>query len=107
LRSPASELAALSVEHFQQRLGRWVIADLIGKGRRVRSVPMPSWAKAAADRWTNSAGIAEGRILRAINKADRLASDHVLSATLRNAAGCDRNGVLSAGLTLRKSLSQL
>jgi integrase len=72
-----SELAALSVDHLQQRHGRWVIVDLIGKGRRVRSVPMPSWAKMATDRWTGSAGITEGRILRAINKADRLASDRM------------------------------
>ena len=39
------ETAALTLEHIQQRDGRWVIVDLIGKGARVRSVPMPSWAK--------------------------------------------------------------
>jgi site-specific recombinase XerD len=72
-----SELAVLSVEHIQQRGGRWLIVDLIGKGQRVRSVPMPSWAKAAVDRWTEPAGIVEGRILRAINKADRIVGDRM------------------------------
>jgi integrase len=72
-----SELAALSIEHIQQRNGRWVIVDLIGKGLRVRSVPMPSWAKTAADRWTESVGITAGRVFRAINKADRLVSDRM------------------------------
>jgi site-specific recombinase XerC len=43
------EAAALSVEHIQLRDARWVIVDLIGKGRRVRTVPMPSWAKHAID----------------------------------------------------------
>jgi integrase len=72
-----SELAALSIEHIQQRDGRWVIVDLIGKCLRVRSVPMPSWAKTATDRWTESAGINGGRVFRAINKAGRLVSDRM------------------------------
>jgi site-specific recombinase XerD len=67
-----SELAALTLEHLQQRDGRWVIIDLIGKGQRVRSVPMPAWAKAAVDRWTQVTGLAKGRVLRAINKGDRI-----------------------------------
>ena len=48
------ETAALTLEHIQQRDGRWVIVDLVGKGARVRSVPMPSWAKAAVDVWVPS-----------------------------------------------------
>jgi integrase/recombinase XerD len=41
------ETAALTLEHIQQREGRWVLVDLVGKGGRIRSVPMPAWAKAA------------------------------------------------------------
>jgi site-specific recombinase XerD len=70
-----SELAELALVHIQKRGDRWMIVDLVGKGKRVRSVPMPSWAKAAIDRWTESAGITEGRILLAINKADAIVSD--------------------------------
>jgi len=44
-----SEVAALTAEHVQQRDGRWVIVDLIGKGNRIRSVPIPSWTKKAID----------------------------------------------------------
>ena len=43
------EAATLSVEHIQLRDARWVIVDPIGKGGRVRSVPMPSWTKHAID----------------------------------------------------------
>jgi site-specific recombinase XerD len=68
-----SELAALTIEHVQQRDGRWVIIDLVGKGSRVRSVPVPSWAKAAVDRWVAAAGISTGRLLQPVNKADQLA----------------------------------
>jgi integrase len=37
-----NELAELDVETIQQREGRWVLADLEGKGRRIRTVPSPS-----------------------------------------------------------------
>src|SRR5437764_57224 len=40
-----SEVAALEVRHLQQRDGRWVTVDLVGKGRRTRSVLIPSWAR--------------------------------------------------------------
>ena len=52
-----SELASLELGRIQQREGRWVIVDLQGKRSRVRSVPMPAWAKAAVDRWTAVAAI--------------------------------------------------
>jgi site-specific recombinase XerD len=42
------EAASLTTEHVQQRDGRWVIVDLTGRGNRLRSVPVPSFAKA---RW--------------------------------------------------------
>ena len=42
-----SEVAALTVGHVQQRDGRWCIVDLVGKHGRVRTIPMPTWAKVA------------------------------------------------------------
>jgi len=47
------EASNLKLEHIQLRDARWVIVDLVGKGNRVRSVPMPSWCKAAIDEWTH------------------------------------------------------
>lgn len=49
--------------------------DLEGKGKRVRTVPMPDWAKAAIDRWTVAAGIAAGNLMRPVNKGDELAGE--------------------------------
>jgi integrase len=66
------ELLALTLESEQQREEHWVIADLVGKGGHVRTVPIPSWVKAAVDAWTTAAGISEGRVFRAINKAGRI-----------------------------------
>jgi len=35
------EIVSLEVENIQQRDGRWRIADLIGKRKRIRTVPIP------------------------------------------------------------------
>lgn len=71
------ELAGLRVSDIQQREGRWVIVDLAGKRGRIRSVPIPAWAKAAVDRWTAASGIGDGRLFRAVGKAGRLAGDRL------------------------------
>ncbi|MDQ3811357.1 MAG: site-specific integrase, partial [Chloroflexota bacterium] len=67
-----SEVAMLEVRHVQQRDGRWVIVDLVGKGRRTWSVPMPSWATAALDAWLDAARISDGRVFRSLRKGGRL-----------------------------------
>jgi site-specific recombinase XerD len=59
-----SEAAALTVEHIQQREGRWVIVDLRGKRNKLRSVPIPAWCKALVDAWTSAAGISSGLVFR-------------------------------------------
>src|SRR5580700_2683765 len=38
-----NEAANLRVEDVQQRENHWAIVDLVGKGRHVRTVPMPDW----------------------------------------------------------------
>lgn len=52
-----AEAAALAVETLQQLEEHWVIADLVGKGSHVRTVPVPSWVKAAVDDWLNAAEV--------------------------------------------------
>jgi len=64
-----SEVSSLSFDHIQQREGRWVFVDLIGKGNRIRTIPIPSWVKSAIDEWVNATGIsAPGLIFRPIHK---------------------------------------
>jgi integrase len=67
-----SELVGLEISEVQTRQGHWAIVDLIGKGRRVRTVPIPQWAKRALDRWITAAGITEGRIFRAVTKRGKV-----------------------------------
>ena len=44
-----AELVGLGTKDFQVREEHWVIADLIGKGKHIRTVPVPVWAKLAVD----------------------------------------------------------
>jgi integrase len=67
-----SELLAVTLESIQQREGRWVVADLVGKGRQVRAVPIPTSVKTAVDEWTITAGITNGVVFRAINRMGRV-----------------------------------
>src|SRR5919106_4701376 len=66
------ELLALRLESLQQREEHWVIAELVGKGGHVRTVPVPTWVKATIDTWTTVAGITHGAVFRAINKTGRI-----------------------------------
>src|SRR3954453_16086879 len=63
-----SEVAALTMNHVQQRDGRWCIVDLVGKHGRVRTVPMPTWVKVAIDAWTAMAGVTDGHVFRPVNR---------------------------------------
>ncbi len=104
-----SEVAALTFAHIKQREGRWVIVDLIGKRKRVRTVPIPSWAKQAIDEWTQTAGLSSGRIFRAVNKGDRVVGDSLSSQAVQDvvkefAAKC---GYELAAHDLRRTFAKL
>jgi integrase/recombinase XerD len=71
------EAVALTMEHIQQRDGRWVIVDLRGKHGRIRTVPVPAWVKQAIDLWSDAAGITARRILRALNRHEQVIGDSV------------------------------
>lgn len=61
-----------------------MIVDLMGKGRKVRSVPIPSFAKAAIDAWIDALTFciptlyvegkltSVGRVFRPVNKGDNV-----------------------------------
>jgi integrase len=66
------ELASLYIEDIQMREGRWVIADLRGKGGRVRTVAVPIWVKQGINAWTTAAELEDGRLLRSISKSGKL-----------------------------------
>jgi integrase/recombinase XerD len=75
-----SEVTALRVEDLQQREGRWLIVDLVGKGGRVRSVPIAPWVKAAIDRWLSAARINADCVFRAVDKGGSVRRDKMTDA---------------------------
>lgn len=104
-----SELAALTFAHIQQREARWVIVDLVGKGNRVRTIPMPTWCKAQIDVWSEAAQVSEGYVFRPIDKGDTMRGDgmtaqSVFAAVKKHAANCDLN---IAPHDLRRSFAKL
>ncbi len=77
-----AELLALEVDEIEQREGRWVIPDLMGKGNRRRTVPVPAAVKLRIDEWVQAAGAAGldrskpgGKLFRPISKAGKLNGD--------------------------------
>jgi integrase len=84
------ELLALQLGWIQQREEHWVIADLVGKGGHVRTVPMPAWVKHALNAWTTAAGITEGTVFRAISRVGRVWGDRMTAKAAAAAAGIDK-----------------
>jgi integrase/recombinase XerD len=79
-----AEAAGLIFGHVQQRDGRWVLIDLIGKRDKIRSVPIPNWAKVAIDEWSKASGVSGGLIFRAVNKGDRVVGDGITPQAIYN-----------------------
>jgi site-specific recombinase XerD len=67
-----SELVGLELDEIQVRQGHWAVVDLVGKGGHIRTVPIPSWAKAALDNWTRAANVTEGKIFRAVARKGKV-----------------------------------
>jgi site-specific recombinase XerD len=60
------ELSDLTLDHLQRREEHWAIIDLVGKGRHVRTVPVPDWVKRTIDDWLTAAGVTNGRVFRRV-----------------------------------------
>lgn len=83
------ELASPTVEYIQMRENLWVIADLSGKGRRVRTVAVQAWVKNGINAWQTAAGIEEGLLFRSIRKGGKVGetlSDWAVWAVVTEAA---------------------
>lgn len=85
-----SEVVALTFAHIQERSGRWVILDLVGKHQRVRTVPMAQWCKQAIDEWVAQAGFPitpEGHLFRRLNKGGRVTGATMVPQAIHNMVG--------------------
>lgn len=98
------EAASLTINHLVKLgNGRYIIHDLVGKGNRIRTIPVPGWAINHLAVWLRAAGIRDGLIFRAVNKADQLAGP------VKTRSGGMTDGGLSANSIYKiiKSAGQL
>jgi site-specific recombinase XerD len=82
-----AEIAQLDVAVVRAHDGRWVLANLRGKGKRLRTLPLPGVVKNAWDRWVDAAGLESGRVIRAINRHGRVWGKGVTEDTIWRIVG--------------------
>ncbi|MDQ3042161.1 MAG: tyrosine-type recombinase/integrase, partial [Acidobacteriota bacterium] len=105
-----AEAAILSVSHIQQREGRWAIVDIVGKRDKMRTIPMPSWAKATIDNWTYATRIDEGFIFRRVNKGGNLMGEGMTEQAIYNIVLSYSEKLLNQGIAphdLRRTFAKL
>jgi integrase len=103
------EAASLAFEHLQQREERWVIADLVGKHGRIRTVPIPAWVDAAISRWAAAVGLSTGRVFRALDKRGRIRSERLSAQSIFNILKiyAAKTGVLVTPHDIRRTYAHL
>jgi Phage integrase family len=62
-----SETVNLRLDQLQLRESHWVIVDMVGKGGRLRTVPVPAWCKGLIDVWIHDTGVTEGKVFRRVS----------------------------------------
>lgn len=72
-----SEVVGLNLDQLQSREGHWVIVNLVGKGARLRTVPVPSWSKELVDAWLQHSGVSDGKVFRQVLKGGVLQASGV------------------------------
>jgi integrase len=88
----------------------WVIPDLIGKGKHIRTVPVPVWAKRAVDVWITAAGICDGVIFRRVSRLGKIWGDGITPKAIWHAvkAAAKRAGIKDlAPHDLRRTCARL
>lgn len=58
-----AEVVTITRSHVRCQENRWLLADIRGKGKRLRSVGIPYWTKEAVDRWIAAAPITDDKPL--------------------------------------------
>jgi len=77
------ELVNLSINQLQLRDERWVIANLVGKRNKTRTVTVPTWTKQAIDDYLDATQIYSGQLFQAMRKNGEIKWDHISPETVR------------------------
>ena len=77
-----AELASLTLNHLQQRHHVWVLANILGKRNKLRTVVIPDWAMRALNVYIQAAKISNGHIFRPVVKSDKIHGEVITTKTL-------------------------
>jgi site-specific recombinase XerD len=77
------ELVNLSIDQLQLRDGRWIIANLIGKRNKTRTVTIPTWTKQAIYAYLDATDIHSGRLFQAMSRGGKIQWDHISPESVR------------------------
>ena len=105
-----AEASILSFHHIEQREGRWAIVDIVGKRDKMRTVPMPSWAKATIDAWKTVAHLESGFVFRRVNKGDKLMGESITPQAIRDIVNSYAEKLENQGIAshdLRRTFAKL
>lgn len=78
-----SELVALTIGHLQIREGHHVIADMLGKGNRIRTIKLPVAVRRAIDEWLQASGrilTPDSLVFVAMRKGNHVAEGETITA---------------------------
>jgi len=78
------ELTKLKPSQLQLRDGRWVIANLVGKRNKARTVTVPTWVKQAIDAYVKACNIQSGRLFQAMSKSGNIQHEQICGETIRD-----------------------
>ena len=76
------ELVKLTLSQLQQREGRWVIVDLVGKRRKSRTVTVPAWVKVCIDAYLAATHVQNGHLFHAMTKGGHVSKDQLSTETV-------------------------
>jgi len=94
-----AELVGLKKKDFQMREEHWIVADLVGKGKHIRTVPVPLWTKRVVEEWIAAAEIDDGSVFRRVNHFGRIWGSGITpNVELMPCIECAR-AIIQAGIT--------
>lgn len=102
-----SEIVSLTVDHIARREGRWVILNLVGKGNKMRTVPMAEWVASYVSAWMFHADIRSGLIFRRILKGDHLTDSGITDQVVRDVLLTYAPNMNVAAHDLRRTFAKL
>lgn len=77
-----AELVLITVDHIQKRDKAWVLANLVGKRNKIRTVVIPQWTKKVIAAYTSAVGISEGYLIRPSRRNGKLTEGSINPRTV-------------------------